>query len=518
MATTSVSTYEALPYQSMPLAYTHPDRLATIATLFGMQPPAVHQARILELGCGDGHNLTAIATSLPEAECVGVDLSVRHIEKGQQRLAQLGLTNIRLEQQDLMQLTLAPNQFDYIIVHGLYSWVNQSIRDRIMQLCQTGLSPQGVAYISYNTLPGWNIRSTLRALLQYHTQALTDPEQRTQYLRHVLHGFAAATEEAKDTYSQLLHSELQAFKNLPESYLFHEFLELDNHPVYFNEFMSHAHQHELAYLGDVYFYTMLPSNISPQAAAMLKQMGGDVLFQEQQLDFLRNRHFRHTLLCRQGITLDRTITPNHLTGLRFASPLAPHAQAPQQFSSDRGSVETASPLIQSALTLLQAQWPKALPFAEVLAQARAHCGEQTETDSDMLAAMLLRCYSAGIIEAHVTPSPFVLAISDKPAVMPLAREEAKQGRYVTNLRCELVHVENIMALKLIPYLDGNHSQTDLLKLLHEWLNNDEIQLNFKAEDGSSKMLQLSNAQREQILQGLLQESLGLIARGALLVM
>src|SRR3954468_17474601 len=99
MSDTAESTsYDAIPYPSHPMGQTHPDRLATLATLFGMDPPRPDRCRVLELGCADGGNLLAMAEGLPESEFVGIDLSARHIETGRAAVAALGLRNVTLKQ------------------------------------------------------------------------------------------------------------------------------------------------------------------------------------------------------------------------------------------------------------------------------------------------------------------------------------------------------------------------------------------------------------------------------------
>src|SRR5579875_368864 len=74
--------FDEVPYPGFPFPESHPDRLATIATLFGMTPPLLESCRILELGCGDGSNLIPMAFGLPQSQWLGVDLAERPIQKG----------------------------------------------------------------------------------------------------------------------------------------------------------------------------------------------------------------------------------------------------------------------------------------------------------------------------------------------------------------------------------------------------------------------------------------------------
>ncbi|OQX00120.1 MAG: hypothetical protein BWK73_49285 [Thiothrix lacustris] len=90
---------------------------------------------------------------------------------GQQVVSALNLTNIRLDVGDILELQAADiGQFDYIIAHGVYSWVPMVVREKILQLARDCLTPNGLAYISYNLLPGWRMRGSLRDLLLHATR------------------------------------------------------------------------------------------------------------------------------------------------------------------------------------------------------------------------------------------------------------------------------------------------------------------------------------------------------------
>ena len=92
--------YDRVPYPGLPFAQTHPDRLATLAILFGLAPAPVTGCRVLELGCGDGGNLIPMAFEQPGSEFLGIDLARSGIEQGRRAIESLGLPNIRLEQAD----------------------------------------------------------------------------------------------------------------------------------------------------------------------------------------------------------------------------------------------------------------------------------------------------------------------------------------------------------------------------------------------------------------------------------
>ena len=180
-----MSEYEAVPYDSEPFPETHPGRLAAIGRFFGMSPKPIEGARVLELGCAAGNNLIPVAHALPGAEFLGIDTTASAIAAGQRLISRLGLSNIKLEQCDLMNLGPEQGQFDYIIAHGLFSWVAPEIQERTFALCGELLSPQGIAYISYNSFPGWHLRLLMRELLIFSTEGITTTKDKIDRARAV---------------------------------------------------------------------------------------------------------------------------------------------------------------------------------------------------------------------------------------------------------------------------------------------------------------------------------------------
>jgi len=166
------SPYDDVPYGASAHASTHPDRLATIATLFGMAPAPVERCRFLEIACGDAGNLIPMAYELPRSEFVGFDLAARPIEMGERAAARLGLSNVTLSRLDLNDFPPSAGRFDYIVAHGLYSWVPGPVRDRLLALIGAHLAPHGVAFVSYNVYPGCYVRRMLWEMLKFHTDHL----------------------------------------------------------------------------------------------------------------------------------------------------------------------------------------------------------------------------------------------------------------------------------------------------------------------------------------------------------
>src|SRR6202167_3563336 len=115
-----------------PYPNTHPDRLAAMAILHGLSPVPVDHCRVLEIGCNEGANLIPMAYAIPSSEFVGIDLARLPVERGQRRIRELGLTNVRIFEGDLLEVGAELGQFDYIIAHGVYAWVPDNVRDRLL--------------------------------------------------------------------------------------------------------------------------------------------------------------------------------------------------------------------------------------------------------------------------------------------------------------------------------------------------------------------------------------------------
>src|SRR5262249_54910244 len=126
------SSYEEVPYQGFALFLTSPDHLAALARLFEQSPPEVETCRVMELGCARGDNLIPMAFSLPRAWFCGVDLSPSQIAVGKTAIVELGLKNIELHARGIQDLGPDLGQFDFILAHGVYSWVADSVREALL--------------------------------------------------------------------------------------------------------------------------------------------------------------------------------------------------------------------------------------------------------------------------------------------------------------------------------------------------------------------------------------------------
>src|SRR4051794_10191932 len=160
---TVMTAYDEVRYSNYPYAQTHPDRLATIAGMHGVPAPELDGARVLELGCGAGGNLLAMAGAPPRLRALGVDLAASGIDAGGEAARAIGIGNGGVRQGGIAALTDGqPGEFDYVIAHGVFAWVPEPVRDALLQCTHSRLAADGVAYISYNANPGGFMRRALR--------------------------------------------------------------------------------------------------------------------------------------------------------------------------------------------------------------------------------------------------------------------------------------------------------------------------------------------------------------------
>lgn len=469
-------TYDEIPYGDYAFAATHPDRMSAVASLFGLESPDIEACRVLEIGCAVGGNLIPMAFSLPGSQFVGIDVSPRQVEVGRERVAALGLANVELRVEDILAFPADAGQFDYILCHGVYSWVPPPVQARIMQVCGEHLSPQGVAYISYNTLPGWHIRGTVRDLLNYHSRRFSTSHERLAHARGMLE-FVSRTFAPRDTlYANMIKLEVKELLEASHDYLFHEHLEDFNEPIYFSEFIRRAEAHALKFIAEA---DHLPGKqrIAPEILQEVYEITPDQVHFEQLHDFLIARMFRKSLLCRREAPLSASPRPDAIQSLRMTgNPRPADAQpdlvsdAPVEFLTSEGAtIATNNPLIKTALCLLAQASPRSLTFDELWRGMLAILASRGLVDSSENRAeagtMLLRCYLTGMIAVHRFEPPIALEIGERPCASPVARAQAARDmRKVTNLRHKRVELSPFERT-LIQQLDGDRDKSGLLGAL-----------------------------------------------------
>lgn len=482
-----MSTYDEVPYPSLSYVQTHPDTIATQARLLGLEVAPADHCRVLEIGCAGGGNLMPMAYTLPHSEFVGIDFSPRQIAAGKALYDPLGLPNLTLLCLDIRDVPADFGTFDYIIAHGIYSWVPEPVRDSLLQLCQRHLAPNGIAYISYNTYPGWHLLGILRDAMLYHTRKITEPQRRITEAQAMLSFMAEHVLDPESIYGAFcqsyvshLEQEIGSFGPLGNSFLLHDQLEEVNQPVYFYQFMEHAARYGLQYLMETEAGGSLPEHFRPETQHALEHMAHSLIEMEQYMDFLRDRTFRRTLLCRAELPLNRVIKPERVQEFYITSRAAPVSETPDILSTSvekfRGPGEavlaTDHPVSKAAMLHLAQIWPRATSFAELMAVARAQVGRPTDPaadpagwadDAHALGFNLLKAhvYSTNLVELHTYAPALTLQVSERPVASLAARIQAQQSEITTNLWHERIQLEAVDR-QLLQLLDGTHDRARLV--------------------------------------------------------
>ncbi len=468
----TASSYDHAPYSFRAHTVTHPRNLAAAALLLGVPAPPVDSCRVLELGCARGGNLIPMAQDLPGSQFMGIDYSPRQIEEGRSIIEALGLGNIQLLCEDITQLQTLSGKFDYIIAHGLYSWVPGEVRDQLLSLCKERLAENGVAYVSYNTYPGWFPHRMLREIMLYHVRHEEQPEKRVQGAREILNFLSQVVPAANNPYGMMLRQMAAGLSGLEDAYLLHDHLEEANHPVYFSQFTAHAAGHGLSYLGDAQYLLRGFSMLPPAVADRLRGYCKDELCLEQYLDFMSNESFRRSLLCHEGVTSSREIALDKLETLYFTA-LSMPVELPREkkyegilgLKNAHGSMAfEANPLAQAALRHLCDIFPRPATFPQLWDHCMHSGITQGAGGRKVLAARLIQALMAGMIEAATVAAPLVTELSTRPCASRLARWQCMRGREVTNLRHGNVELDDF-SCQVLSLLDGQRDYDTLLQEL-----------------------------------------------------
>ena len=450
--------YDDVPYTSAPEPARHPDRLATIGALFGLDVAPVETCRVLEFACGDGANLVPIAASLPNARFVGFDFAAQPIARARRMADALALSNVDFLECDLRDLPNDLGTFDYVIAHGLYSWVPADVRAHLMPRIATHLARNGVAFVSFNVLPGSHLRALAWDMLAYHTSSIPDKRAQLAAARALLE-LAAAPAERDDALMQALRAELRRTAQSSDASLAHDDLAAFNHPVHFHAFAADAERARLAFVADAHLSTMTDAGLAPAVRQMLA--GLDRLRREQYLDFLSFRHYRESLLCHAGAISRFEIDPARALQLRATPSLDARRTA-----SARSKATHPDSDINAISNVLLAHWPRSIPVAEL---ARA-CAEDPPRGAARSIArpidtVVMQMHAADILDLRST-SPAVAAVAgNRPQAFAPARWIARERTVVPSVYHEALRFPDAAGRRMLGLLDGSRTRAELCAAL-----------------------------------------------------
>lgn len=508
--------YADMPYPSPPIRCSHPEILAVAGAVAGLRPAPIDRCRVLEIGCGEGGNLLPMAAGLPGSEFVGIDPSGPAIARASRQAEQLGLRNVALSKKGVEDLDDGTGSFDYIITHGVFSWVATELQEKILEVSRRLLRPDGLAYVSYNTYPGWHVRGMMREMMLYHVRNESSPAASVTRARELLAQLGGTIGTVQklgpwatelDALGALLRHESEFLSRFPDAYVYHDHLERVNLPVYFHEFVARAGRHGLRYVSEGLFSSGRLESYPAHVADAVRSFAKDPIEVQQYLDFVMNRAFRQSVLCIAGPV--PAPDPGRLRGFHISSPAKRVAREGERdtFTGAGGvSYFSAVPAVKAALEWLGEQWPSAASFETLEAVVR----ERTGADPRNLVELMFQLLAAGMVEFQSAPPRFTREIGARPTASRMARVQARTGHVVTNLRHEQVALD-VLTQSALPLVDGTRDEAQLLAGLEKVAG--ERKIVAQTNDGA---VVIDPVERARILAQTLQLFLRHLADSALL--
>ncbi|WP_232004864.1 methyltransferase regulatory domain-containing protein [Mycobacterium sp. ACS1612] len=474
--------YDATPYTSNSFPQSAPGLLAAVACLFGLETPDLATARVLEIGCASGGNLLPFAAAHPHARVVGIDLSQVQIDQGRMRVQALGMSNLELLPGDIAELDLdALGQYDFVIAHGVYSWVPPEVQDALLAAFRRLLAPQGVAYLSYNVYPGWKSKEVLRDAMLLASGGSTSPEDKVREARRMV-DFLEEAQSADSALARIIADSKTHAMGFADSFLLHDELETFNAPCYFYEMLGRAGAHGLVYLSEARPEAMVPANYGPKVAEyLLEKCGGVQVLVEQYLDFVADRTFRETLFVHADRAQRIRYNPDPSRFRRFhiavsAPPVDGETRldhSRQEFDQgDGATLFTNDPGVKAALAALTARWPWTLSRQDLVdaVHERLVCAGLNPSDGipdlvdNLMGVLILQ--GQGRCRLHpVSPEPVTgnLRLDETARRMAeLTRNDSEASTF--NLWHETQVLSPLDRLAL-PLLDGSRDRDALLAAL-----------------------------------------------------
>ena len=457
------ASYDEIPYDSRPLSRQQPARLAAAALWFGLTTPSARTARVLEIGCASGGHIIPLAAAWPEARFVGVDLSPAQIAAGRARIERLGLANIVLGARSLDEIGASDGVFDFIVCHGVYSWIPEALRESLLSVIAERLAPDGLACVSFNVLPGWRLFQIARDSLLAHAR-LQEGGPRAQQARELLERLSAES-NSRYTYGQFWRDEASRIVGGGDAYIAHEMFEDHNEPLTFIDFCAALDRHGLTYVGECNVAANREDGMAPGGAATIRALAhGDDRAREQYLDIFSGRGFREAVIAHGGRagSIRRDIRRDIVEALHFVAPrdlkVIPPSDGATEWRVAEGDdgIQIDEEAVATALGRLVARYPRSSRLEDI-APAESTEPELRERVADALASLV----AFSLCGISTEPVACATRLAERPRAWRVAASDARVGNETVSLRHSHVRLEPLQRLYL-PLMDGTRTRDDLL--------------------------------------------------------
>ena len=479
--------YDEAPYKSKTFYYTQPGRQQMVLKLLGFKTPDLEKARVLEIGCSFGGNIIPFALENPKAEVIGVDLSSVQIEEGNRIIKYLGLENIRLIHQNVLEFDKKLGKFDYIICHGVFSWVNKEVQKGILNVIKNHLSENGSAIISYNTYPGWKNLEVVRDVMLFRDEMLKSRGEPINESNAVRYGRGAI--EFLSQFSILNEKIKEGIKGIEDKddyYILHEYLEDTNQPTYLYDFNKMLLEHGLIHVVDSDLMKTFPNISNEIEEKLVAECGNDNIAKEQYYDFLLDRQFRISIITHEANKEKINISKDvRIVDLKEIDIRGKYEKNKDGFYTIENN-EIKDEEVTTILDILSENYPNTMTIDELEKKVI----ERRKTETNNVYANAVYLMYGKLVEAYSRK----LTVKKEEKIKLNPKYKNYLEYFITNPNpvIALASFEgtinydtiNPIMLSIITLFDGTRTDEDIYNLLLEKERTGEITITF--EEGSSK--------------------------------
>jgi SAM-dependent methyltransferase len=429
---------------------TAPIHMAFAALSIGRSPGrALHPKRMLELGFGQGFGLALLAAANPDVVFEGYDFNPEHVANARRLIEGAGLANVMVSETGFEEAAArgGDNDLDVIALHGIFSWVARPIQDAIVAIVRQRLQPDGLAYVSYNCMPGWAPLAPIRQVMVEVKRRNPGRSERQLALALQLITSLKQGNAAYFAANPAAAQHLDAMLKLDRVYLAHEYLDEHWDLFQFSDVAARMSEAKLSYVASATLPENLDQYAVPQDLQLLLAQTDDPVLKETIRDFAANKRFRRDLFARGNAALTASEHRRTLSELTFALAV-PRSRVVLKF---------AGPLME-----LAGREELYVPLVELLARKNASFDELLALPSfgEGRVAMLLDCLALLVHSGQVLPIDASATVDAEPAQRfnRMIVGHARTGRIYQYLAAPVartgVPVSDFGLLALAGILDG----------------------------------------------------------------
>lgn len=445
--------YDQVRYPGKPYPQTDPAHLGVFPKLFGLPFAPFENCRMLEIGCGDGVNQINLALSAPDAHFVGIDLAAEPIGQARADALACGAGNVEFLALDLREIGAELGEFDYIVAHGVLTWVPEPARAALFRVIGERLAPNGVAMVSFNALPGARAWQAMRDMLLYETREAGSPRDKLKLASDFLKGAEERWSANEANGLQMIAAARRMLDHAPEV-MFHDEMSEFYMPYLLSDVAGRAAAYGFNYLCDARARTNEELFFPSERHATERSRAGDDWTRFQQyLDFCKLNSF-HNAIFVKGVP-DRRRVATRLRGLWAqgdVQEVAPDVAKPDERAYTVGGqvrLTTDDPGLMELFRALGASYPRATPLDAV-------------ADLEAVADHIFRLFVSGVVTLTTAPPSVVRDSGAHPLASALSRLQAARGE--GDLACltqAILRVETGPLQTLVPLLDGTRTRETL---------------------------------------------------------